>query len=137
MSKLLYKLSCGAYEHKPNLCVAQKVCTVCMDREIETCENCGERQHIFGGESTLDDFCSWLFSEENYEATTICHNFQGYDSYPILQYLYKNAVCKQLYTNGAKIMSLTVPSCKLRIIDSLNFLPMALAKLPPMMALMN
>ena len=32
--------------------------------------------------------------------------------------------------NGAKIMCLTVPSCKIRLIDSINFLPMAPAKLP-------
>lgn len=29
-------------------------------------------------------------------------------------------------------MCLTVPSCKIKMIDSINFLPMALAKLPPM-----
>ena len=32
--------------------------------------------------------------------------------------------------NGAKIMELKVPSANVRFIDSLNFFPMALAKLP-------
>ncbi len=62
----------------------------------------------------------------------MCHNFQGYDSYPILQYLYKNGILPSVVPNGAKIMALTVPACKIRMIDSLNFLPMALSKLPAM-----
>ncbi|XP_045168552.2 uncharacterized protein LOC123531553 [Mercenaria mercenaria] len=74
------KATCGVYEHKPNLCVAQKVCTVCMDKSDE-CENCGPRELIFSGENTLNEFCQWLFSEDNYKATVLCHNFQGIDSY--------------------------------------------------------
>ena len=37
-----------------------------------------------------------------------------------------------MVANGAKIMSLIVPHCKIKMIDSINFLPMALAKLPQM-----
>ncbi|WAR10239.1 hypothetical protein MAR_035315, partial [Mya arenaria] len=29
---------------------------------------------------------------ENYGAIVLCHNFQGYDSYPILKYLYTNGI---------------------------------------------
>ncbi|XP_045215064.2 uncharacterized protein LOC123565260 [Mercenaria mercenaria] len=126
---------CGAFEHVPNLCVVHKVCTVCMDRELgekSECELCGKNELIFSGLNTIDTFCSWLFSEENVDATVICHNFQGYDSYPILQYLYKNAIVPTVIPNGAKIMSLIVPSCKIKMIDSINFLPMALSKLPAM-----
>ena len=125
------KPSCGSYEHTPNLCVAHKVCTSCMDK-IEECEDCGPREHVFNGESTLNDFCEWLFSEANYDSTVLCHNFQGYDSYPILQYLYQHAIIPTIVPNGAKIMSLTVRSCKIKMIDSINFLPQALAKLPEM-----
>ncbi|XP_052806406.1 uncharacterized protein LOC128235642 [Mya arenaria] len=125
------KSSCGSYEHKPNLCVAQKVCTLCMNTE-ESCESCGQRERVFRGEQTVFDFCQWLFSEENYNTTVLCHNFQGYDSYPIVQYLYKCGILPTIVPNGAKIMSLTVDSCKLKMIDSINFLPMALAKLPSM-----
>ena len=121
------KASCGSYEHKPNLCLVQKVCSLCMDRD-GACENCGEREHVFSGESTLDNFCQWLFSEENFDSTVLCHNSQGYDSYPILQYLYKNAIMPMVIPNGAK----TIESCKIKMIDSINFLPMALAKLPVM-----
>ena len=123
--------SCGSYAHRPNLCVAQKVCTLCMN-ESEKCDLCGQREMVFRGENTLDYFCQWLFSEENYKATVLCHNFQGYDSYPILQYLYKHAIQPTVIPNGAKMMCLTVPSCKIKMLDSINFLPMALAKLPSM-----
>lgn len=125
------KSSCGSYEHKPNLCVAQKVCTACMDND-EECETCGQREYTFRGKNTLEEFCRWLFSEDNYQATVLCHNFQGYDSYPILQYLYKNAVIPTIIPNGAKVMCLTVPACKIKMIDSINFLPIALSKLPQM-----
>ena len=101
-----------------------------MDRD-GACENCVEREHVFSGESTLHNFCQWLFSEENFDST-VCHNFQGYDSYPILQYLYKNAIMPMIIPNGAKTMCLTVESCKIKMIDSINFLPMALAKLAAM-----
>lgn len=90
----------------------------------------GKKEMVFEGITTTDDFCTWLFSEENSGATVICHNFQGYDSYPILQYLYKNGIVPKLIPNGSKIMSLEVANCKIRMIDSLNFLPMPLSKLP-------
>ena len=133
-----YSSKCGSFEHVPNLCIAHKVCTVCMDNDVTNtseCEHCGRNELIFKGSDTLDDFCQWLFSEDNYNVTVICHNFQGYDSYPILLYLYKNAIIPSIIPNGAKIMCLQVPSCKIKMIDSINFLPMALSKLPDMFGL--
>ncbi len=129
------KSNCGAFEHVPNLCVVHKVCTQCMNIEItdnSDCDVCGKREMVFKGSNTVKEFCRWLFSEVNYNSTVICHNFQGYDSYPILKYLYQNGILPSIVPNGAKIMSLTVPACKIRMIDSLNFLPMALSKLPAM-----
>ena len=63
-------------------------------------------------------------------ATCIAHNFKGYDSYFILDYLYKNNVKPTLIMNGAKIMEMRVPDVNVRFIDSLNFFPMPLSKLP-------
>ena len=103
--------------------------------EDKACEECGKREYIFDGNDTADQFCEWLFSDKNNGATVLCHNFQGYDSYPVLQYLYKNGVVPSIVPNGAKIMSLTVPMCNIKMIDSINFLPMALAKLPCMFGL--
>ena len=97
--------SCGSYEHEPNLCIAYKACTYCMDGDISTqstCEKCGRHENTFSGIDTVNDFCKWLFSKENNGATTFCHNFKGYDSYPILKYLYNNGIIPKVIPNGAK-----------------------------------
>jgi hypothetical protein len=41
---------------------------------------------------------------ENEGATVIAHNFKGYDSLPILEYLYQNGVKPTIIANGAKNM---------------------------------
>ncbi|WAR12282.1 ZN777-like protein [Mya arenaria] len=127
------KATCGSYKHQPNLCVAQRVCRHCLKNDLSSeseCEYCGRNELIFKGEQTTQQFCKWLFSEENVGATVICHNFKGYDSYPILQYLHENAILPEVITNGTKFMSIKVPVCKMRFIDSINFIPMALADMP-------
>ena len=57
-------------------------------------------------------------------------NFQAYDGYFILQYLYKNGITPEIITRGAKILSLTVPEMNIKFIDSLCFIPMKLAAFP-------
>lgn len=107
-----FSAMCGAMEHVPNMCIVHKECTLCMDGELtytSKCEHCGKKEIIFEGIDTLREFCQWLFSEENYETTVMCHNFQVYDSYPILQYLYKHAIIPSIVPNGANIMCLQVP----------------------------
>ena len=104
-----------------------------MNRKVtpeSVCERCGENEHVFKGNNTTVDFCQWLFSEVNYGAKVLCHNFKGYDSYPILSYLYDNAILPNVITTGSKFMSIEVQQCNMRFLDSLNFLPMALAELP-------
>ena len=119
--------------HIPNLCIVYAVCSECISNPISanaTCKNCKKNQRVFSGINTRDEFCQWLFSEENNNATCIAHNFKGYDSYFILQYLYNNAIVPKIIYNGAKIMYIHVPFVNVRFIDSFNFLPMALSKLP-------
>ncbi|WAQ94967.1 hypothetical protein MAR_007438, partial [Mya arenaria] len=127
------KATCGSFEHRPNLCVVQRVCTQCLDSNLSIdseCDHCGKNELVFKGEKTTQQFCQWLFSEENLGATVICHNFKGYDSYPVLQYLHDNAIFPEVITNGTKFMSIKIPVCKMRFIDSINFIPMALADMP-------
>lgn len=127
------KIWCGSFLHQPNLCVVQKVCSHCIDQRLtceSECSHCGKNELVFTGDQTTQLFCQWLFSEENVGATVICHNFKGYDSYPVLQYLHDNAILPEVITNGTKFMSIKVPVCKIRFIDSLNFIPMALADMP-------
>ncbi|CAG2214664.1 unnamed protein product [Mytilus edulis] len=124
---------CGTRQHIPNLCIAHKICELCKDSKVDKtsyCDSCGKHEHIFSGESSRDDFCRWLFTEKNAGSKVLCHNFKGYDSYPILQYLYKNAILPEVIVTGSKFMSIDVPQCNIRFIDSINFLPMALDKFP-------
>ena len=127
--------TCGSFEHQPNLCIAQKVCGNCLKKDVDdnsTCMACGPNQKIFYGANTVVDFCTWLFSKQNKGATVLCHNFKGYDSYPILQFCYQNGIKPKIIPNGTKIMSMEIPAFGIRFIDSLNFLPTALANLPKM-----
>ena len=98
---------CGAFEHKPNICVVHRVCLKCMDQGVDKdsiCQACGKNELVFAGPNTTEIFCQWLFSVENEGATVITHNFKGYDSLPILEYLYQNGVKPTIIANGAKDM---------------------------------
>ena len=101
--------------HEPNLCIVQN--------------EAGE-EWIFEGDNTRDEFCEWLFTDEHANCTVMAHNFQGYDSYFILQYLREQGVKYDVIMRGAKVLSLAVEMFNIRFIDSLNFFPMKLANLP-------
>ena len=58
--------------HEVNLCVVYD-----EEKEVAT----------FRGKNTVRDFCTWLFTPEHDKSIVIAHNFQGYDSYPILNHL--------------------------------------------------
>ena len=101
--------------HEPNLCVVH-------DEEGQ--------EWVFSGDETRDTFCEWLFTKEHVKCIVVAHNFQGYDSYFILQYLRKNGVQYDIIMRGAKVLSLSVPMFQIKFIDSLNFIPMRLANFP-------
>ena len=56
--------------HEPNLCIVQ---------------NEAGDEWIFQGDTTQKDFREWLFTDDHIGSTVMAHNFQGYDSYFILQ----------------------------------------------------
>ena len=85
---------------------------------------------IFERENTNIDFCRWIFSTQHKNCTFMAHNFQGYDGYFIQKFLNENAIKYDIILRGGKILSLSVPMFNIRFIDSLNFIPMALAKFP-------
>ena len=101
--------------HHPNLCVV-------YDEEKEVA--------LFQGEDTVKEFCQWLLTPEHKGCIAIAHNFQGYDSYFIIKFLNENAIHYEIIYRGAKCLSMTIPMLNIRFIDSLNFIPMGLAKLP-------
>jgi hypothetical protein len=119
--------------HIPNLCISYTICSLCITKNPNpdnNCEKCGENQKIFHGRDCQTKFCKWLFTKENKKSVCIAHNLKGYDGYFILKYLYDNAILPKIIYNGTKIMSMFVPIVSIKLIDSLNFLPMPLSKLP-------
>ena len=101
--------------HCPNLCVVH-------DEEREVA--------LFQGKDTVKNFCEWLFTPEHKGCIVVAHNFQGYDGYFINEYLIDNAIHYEIIYRGAKSLSMTVPIFNIKFIDSINFIPMSLAKFP-------
>ena len=107
--------------------------------EVNLCVVYDEKKEVgvFQGKNAVKDFCTWLLTPEHQDCIVIAHNFQGYDSYPIIKFLNENAIeCDPIY-NGTKCVTLKTKTkekhqfkIKIKFIDSLNFIPMALAKLP-------
>jgi hypothetical protein len=126
----------------PNLCVAERVCQHYDNLDIDTpCDHCQAtpRRFIFQGPDTLKQFMDWILETEtnnqgrltfkNQEAIVIAHNFKGYNGQFILNYLVHTACIKpSVILNGTEIICLEVYCIK--FIDSYNFLPFALAKMP-------
>ena len=102
-------------DHEPNLCIAQ---------------NEAGDEWVFQGDNTRNEFCEWLFTNEHANCIVMAHNFQGYDSYFILQYLRENGVKYDVIMRGAKVLTLSIDLFKIKFIDSLNFVPMRLADFP-------
>ena len=101
--------------HEPNLCVVH-------DEKGEA--------GLFKGKDTVKQFCEWLLTKEHKDCIVIAHNFQGYDAYFIIKYLIQNAIKYEFILRGAKVLSMTIPMFNIKFIDSLNFIPMSLAKFP-------
>ena len=101
--------------HEVNLCVVH-------DEEKEVA--------LFQGKDTVKQFCEWLFTKEHKGCIVVAHNFQGYDGYFIVDHLVQNAIHYDIIYNGAKNLTLKVTDWDIKFIDSLNFIPMALAKFP-------
>ena len=114
---LIFDLECKQEHgvHEANLCIVHN--------------EAGE-ERIFQGSDTVKKFCEWLLTKEHQGCIVVAHNFQGYDGYFIQNYLNKNAVKYEVILRGAKILSMTIPMFNIKFIDSLNFIPMSLAKFP-------
>ena len=114
---LFFDLECKQEHgiHEANLCIVH---------------NEAGREWIFQGSDTVKKFCEWLLTKEHQGCIVVAHNFQGYDGYFIQNFLNKNAIKYEVILRGAKILSMTIPMFNMKFIDSLNFIPMSLAKFP-------
>ena len=111
-------------KHVPNLVIAKKICYECIEHKFCT-NNC----NVFVFKEN-DSFCKWLFTQKYFIA--IAHNMKAYDGYFIMEWIVNNInpneVPPEIVLSGSKL--LVIEFAKLKIIDSYNFIPMALAKLP-------
>ena len=75
---------------------------------------------------TIDQFCTWLFTDQHKGCTAIAHNGKGYDFQFVRAWLLEHERKVDWIATGIKIMTMTDKMTGIRFIDSLNFLPMAL-----------
>jgi hypothetical protein len=89
-------------------------------------------EHEIGLERDIsDELGDFLFSQKFEGSTILAHNMRAYDGCFLLQYLIrKNVKPERMIVNGTKLLTWYVPKFKIRIIDSLNFLPMSLGEMP-------
>ena len=70
------------YQHMVNCVCVEKMCDMCEHKDPDKpCKNCRTKQRKFKfvGENARDEFCKWLFTEQNQGSRVIAHNFGGYD----------------------------------------------------------
>jgi hypothetical protein len=97
---------------------------------------CGQRQTIYSGANAGEHFAEWLFTRNHSNFTCIAHNSKSYDCVILLNHILSNTYhdVKCIYS-GSKIICMSLPEINIRLIDSMNFLPMALKKLPKIFGL--
>ena len=90
------------------------------------------------GDSIMTEFMNQEILNPKYRGTTfIAHNAKGYDAQFVREELDKRKVKYSRIDSGRKILLLEIGHLHIRIIDSLSFIPQALAKFPKMFGLKN
>ena len=150
----------GKPTHRPNFVVAHTVCPKCIYKPLnpksvvrecgtrcKDCDNihlwdieddgpcpgtCCFRKVTFDGVDTADKFAACFFTPRYQHFKVIAHNMKGYDGYFLLEYLIDHSIHPdKIIYNGSKFMYMTWErDLNIKVIDSLNFLPMKLSKLP-------
>ena len=118
-------------QHIPNLIVSKQYCKKCIDtwttgsRSLDCTADCGVKKFY-----NNNSFCEWLFEQIDYIA--MAHNL-SYDGFFVMQYIIDNILPDEMkkinvLINGGKLLSIQFRN--LKIIDSYNFIPLALSKCP-------
>ncbi|CAH0556585.1 unnamed protein product [Brassicogethes aeneus] len=127
------ELSSNIFLHEPNLCVVQQVCSNCItvDNIDLDCNKCGKRKHIFS-EDPVGSLLNFLheFEKKKFNVFALAHNLKSYDGCFITKHVFKdvNRWNPTIIRNGCKFVSITCN--KIKFIDSLNYMPLPLNKLP-------
>ena len=120
--------------HVPNLLVSQTKCNQCLDEELAGggCYACREGEIVFDGEDPVADFLDSLvsLSKKGFkEIICLAHNAKAYDNHFLLRCMIdKMKWDPKVIMCGAKLICMSFGA--LKFLDSLNFMPMPLSKLP-------
>lgn len=124
--------------HEPNLLVSNKVCDLCYERNIgednsenEFCIKCKTKQRVFRGRNCVSQFIDYLseHNENSHLTHCISHNGRAYDHVYIMRDLLKRKKPVSPLLSGLKVLKI-VYNNTLIFLDSLNFIPMSLSKMP-------
>jgi hypothetical protein len=86
-----------------------------------------DSQEIGISENVHNEVRNFLFSQKFRDSVVVAHNMRAYDGCFLLRYVIENGYKpSSLILNGMKMMT----KFNIRIVDSLNFLPMTLADMP-------
>lgn len=115
-----------------NACSKTKRDSFCDPAKCLSPTTCGIRRKIFKGLDTTYEFCTWLFSPCHRGVISICHNGKSYDFSFVLNFIVSEAkMTPHCIFAGAKLMGLEVKNgLDMKFVDSINFMGMALSKLP-------
>ena len=106
-------------QHVPNLLVYQRA-----DEDVF---------HWWYGDACVQEFLlqleDWCQGGKQ-PLTVLAHNFQGYDSYPVIDTLHQLRLKLGQIRNGGKVLQLQCLASGVRFIDSMSFFQMKLAKFP-------
>ena len=93
---------------------------------------CGYRERKFAGHDVTDAVGNFIFCTKRHSSTLIAHHAAGFDSFFILSYLLKNGRKPDtvIYQGSHMTYMHVKQGLNIRMVDSLKFLPMKLAKLP-------
>ncbi|CAC5359404.1 unnamed protein product [Mytilus coruscus] len=106
-------------------------CFYRLIEEKKTKKGLSYRERIFRGEYAIDAFCRRVFTEQYKNGVVLSHNGSGYDNYFLIDWLISNSIRPDIIFNGTQIMYMVVGrGLNIRVLDSLNFLPMKLSKIP-------
>lgn len=94
------------------------------------CQYMSGRELVFSGYDACEQFCKFLVSPIHKHYTAIAHNMKSFDGQFILKWMLDQGLQPAVIPNGSKLMSIEIQCLDLRIIDSFNFLPMGLSKMP-------
>ena len=95
-------------------------------------DTCGKREVVFSGDDAAEQFCGFVTSNHCRDSILIAHNAKSFDLYPVLEVLIDRHSIRpsKIIYNGSKIMCMHIAQkLNLTFVDSLNFLPMKLAKI--------